>query len=388
MKHHYLPVAGLAAGFFLAMLVGACAPPAAPIPTPSPKLASSPAATPKPQAEAPKPQAEAPKPATVAPAKVQPLSPPAKVKIGITAGLGGGSFFIAESRGYFKELGIDVESVASETGPRLLPSIASGQLDVGSGSPSAGLFNAVARDLDIKVVAGVALGTAERSSNVLAVRKDLIDGGVIKDYADLKGKNIALAAKDGGGAVELDRALAKGKLKMSDVNIIVLPYGDMVIAFANKSIDAAIQIEPLATAAEDKGLMVGWKKSGEFYPNHQYSVWMYSPQFIANKPEAAKRFMVALIRGARDLDAALSRNKDRDAVFLILAKTSNLDPAVVSKTRFASYNVDGYTNLESLSYDQDWYAEQGFVPQKVDMSKLVDNQFADYAIGVLGKYQP
>ncbi len=49
-------------------------------------------------------------------------------------------------------------------------------------------------------------------------------------------------------------------------------------------------------------------------------------------------------------------------------------------------SVDGEMNLESVAYDQDWYARQGFVPQKVDLNKVVDLSFVNYAVEVLGKH--
>ena len=44
--------------------------------------------------------------------------------------------------------------------------------------------------------------------------------------------------------------------------------------------------------------------------------------------------------------------------------------------------------VEAIAAAQDWFAEHGYVPTKVDMSKVVDNQFADYAASQLGPYQP
>lgn len=41
----------------------------------------------------------------------------------------------------------------------------------------------------------------------------------------------------------------------------------------------------------------------------------------------------------------------------------------------------------SLRFDQDWYAQQGFVPQKVNLSLVVDDRFVLYAVERLGRYK-
>lgn len=373
MGRYRLFAIGITLVAMLAMLASACAPTAAP--TPKPEAPKAVATTAAPTKEAPK--AEAPKP----------LVPPVKVKVGLVLSAGVGGVFIADARGYFKEQGIEVETTPMDTGPRLLPALASGQLDVGYGSTGAGLFNAIARGVDIKIVSGGGQEAEGWKSNVIAVRPDLIESGVIKDYPDFKGKTIAVAAKDGGGAIEWDRALAKGNLKLSDVNVVEMGYGDMLAALTNKSIDAAVEIEPLATLGKENKTLVIWKYMADTYPNHQTAVYLYSPQFVA-KPEVARRFMIALLKGNRDLSDAFSKNKDREAVVSILSNATKIDPAVINKMGIPKPSEDGYGNAESMSYDQDWYTKQGFVQQKVDMNKVIDYQFADYAVGVLGKYRP
>ncbi|MBI4321400.1 MAG: hypothetical protein HY675_23150 [Chloroflexi bacterium] len=49
--------------------------------------------------------------------------------------------------------------------------------------------------------------------------------------------------------------------------------------------------------------------------------------------------------------------------------------------------MGGTPNIESIAFAQDWFLQRKLVEQKVDMSKIVNNQFVDYAIGVLGKYE-
>jgi hypothetical protein len=40
-----------------------------------------------------------------------------------------------------------------------------------------------------------------------------------------------------------------------------------------------------------------------------------------------------------------------------------------------------------LIESQDWFVAHGYIPQKADVAALVDSQFVDYAVSVLGEYR-
>lgn len=50
-------------------------------------------------------------------------------------------------------------------------------------------------------------------------------------------------------------------------------------------------------------------------------------------------------------------------------------------------NADGRLNVESLSFDADWYVSHGFLNEKVDLKQVVDHQYVDYAVSTLGEYK-
>ena len=50
------------------------------------------------------------------------------------------------------------------------------------------------------------------------------------------------------------KLLARGGLKPSDVDVLTMPFPDMVAALGNKSIDAGNLLEPAATQAITKGV--------------------------------------------------------------------------------------------------------------------------------------
>src|SRR4051794_15501423 len=125
---------------------------------------------------------------------VQPLSPPAQVSVGTLGLLTDAGIFIALDRGYFAEQGLDVKIEQFDGGTAMVPALAARQIQVGGGGVSAGLINAVQRGIPLKIVADRGQQRAGFGASALVVRKDLIDGGAVRDPRDLRGLTIAVAA--------------------------------------------------------------------------------------------------------------------------------------------------------------------------------------------------
>src|SRR5262249_57197427 len=75
------------------------------------------------------------------------------VRVGIINATTDAPFFIADAKGYFKEEGLHVDFVSFDAAAKMVPSLATGELDVASGAVSVALYNAVARGVEMKVVA-------------------------------------------------------------------------------------------------------------------------------------------------------------------------------------------------------------------------------------------
>ena len=185
----------------------------------------------------------------------------------------------------------------------------------------------------------------------------------------------------------MDKALARGGLSVADIDVVELSLPDMTPALANGSIDAALQTEPTVTLTVERGAAVRWKNGDEIYLNQEFNAWVYGPGFGERQPEAARRFMVALLRGARDYVNAFERGVNKPAVVDILVQyTPVKDRSLYDKMVLSGLNPNGYINLDNLRADLDWYAARGLVPGGMDLSTIVDHQYVDYALQRLGAY--
>ena len=78
--------------------------------------------------------------------------------------------------------------------------LGTGDLDVGSGTVAVGIYNAVSRGVALRVVADKGSMRPGYGYEGLLVRKDLVDSGRYKNFADLKGMKIAVGSIGGGNA--------------------------------------------------------------------------------------------------------------------------------------------------------------------------------------------
>src|SRR5207248_5674658 len=93
---------------------------------------------------------DAPAPAAAAAA----TQAPQKVRVAYTPTVANAGLFLAISHGYFAEEGLEPELLPFDSGEQALPVLATGQVEVSTLGLSAGLFGAIARGAELKIVAG------------------------------------------------------------------------------------------------------------------------------------------------------------------------------------------------------------------------------------------
>src|SRR6202011_1895743 len=160
----------------------------------------------------------------------------------------------ADALGFFRDEGIEVTLTEFKSAAQMIAPLGTGELDVGGGTVSAGLYNAVARGINLKVGADQASMKPGYGYSSLMVRRDLVDSGRYQGFADLKGLKVAIGAPGTGTASALNETLKQGGLKYSDVEVVYLGFPEHLPAYRNKAIDASITNEPTTTRAVDEGV--------------------------------------------------------------------------------------------------------------------------------------
>lgn len=311
------------------------------------------------------------------------------VPIGISPVMSSAAMFIAAERGYFKEQGINpVINPFKASGAKMVPFFATGQLFVGGGNISAGMYNAIAADIPIKIVSDKGTVSPGHGYLALIVRKDHIESGRYKSFKDLKGMTMAVTAKGVSQEIATEKYLKSVGLTLDDIKLRYLAYSDINIALANKSIDASVQIEPFVAAAVENDIAVRVAGDDEVYPNQQSAAIMYSPVFMEKHPEKAKGFMVAYVKGLRDYNDAFEKNIGKDEIIKILTKHTRIkDKKIYENVVPVGLDPNGMVNVDSLKADSKWYFERGYLKKQPDIDKIVDLSYAKHAVKVLGPYK-
>ncbi|MCL5960816.1 MAG: ABC transporter substrate-binding protein [Chloroflexi bacterium] len=387
LRHRCAQLLALAA---LGILIATSCTQAAPAtPTVAAKPTAAPTAAPVQKTSPASPTAKAAVSPTAKPTSAPAASSPAKlekVKYAASASASSSGAFIGLERGYYRELGIDLEIVMFSNAAEMIQPTAASQVDIANADTGAGIFNALGRGLPLRFVADGNHTAKGHSSLAWVVRKDLIDSGAIKDLPDLKGKKISPIAK--GSLVDslAFRTLEKAGLKESDVDFQYVTFPDVLPAFSNKALDAAILIEPLVTSAVDKGLGVRWHGMDELFGSFQSTLIMFSPNMSTQRQEIGKRFMVGYLHGLRDYLDAFDKGKDLDVIIPILTKYTNIkDPALYKKIVVPAFDPNGKMDVESIKALQQFYVEKGHVTQPVKVEQFFDTSYLDYALSTLGR---
>ncbi len=313
-----------------------------------------------------------------------------RLRIGQVGGVSDAAIFIANDRGLFAEQGIELEVTRFDSAARMVAPLATGQLDIGGGAPSAGLFNAVAREIPLKIVADKGNMAPGHGYEAIVVRKALWDKGAFTSPADLRGRAVAIPARDISPEFNLDTFLRTGGLTVDDVNVVTIAHADMGLALANGSIDVGLPIEPFVTQIVEKGIGVIWKRDDEIVPRQQVAVMLYSPKFASYKPGLARKFMLAYLKGARYYNDAFVKKdavKKREVVQILIRNTPVKDPALYDKMVMPGLNPSGRVNIDALAAQQNLWLRKGSQKSRVDLSKVVDHEYVDWAVRQLGAYQ-
>jgi len=310
------------------------------------------------------------------------------IKVGSSPVISSAGIYLAKERQYFKEQGLDVDIFDfANSGAPMTVLLAKGELDVGAGNLSSGLFNAIAKGNKFKIVADK--GHLEKGKDYIAliVRKDHLASGRYKNLKDLKGFKIGLTALDGvSQQIVAEKFLAKAGLKTSDVEYIKLSYSEMNTALKAKSIDATVQIEPYLTKAEVDGIATTVASATEVHPTQQSAAIFYSPQFMEKHPEEAKKFMVAYLKGVRDYNKAFIEGIDREKAISDLKKYIKIeDSEVWKRMKPIGLSDNGQIDTKSLMDDVNWYYSKKYIEKSLTVDDIVNLKFANEAASILSK---
>lgn len=313
------------------------------------------------------------------------LDPPQKVKVAYVPIMKFATMYVAAKRGLFAKYGLDVELERVKSGTEAIAFLTQGSIDVGGIAIVTSLWNSWNRGMDLRIIAPGALEPLHDSPTQLLVRAALANDGTVKTIADLKGRRVAVAGGPGsGGEYLLAKALQRANLTVRDVVTQNIANADMPRALESGAVDASLTASPYTTQAVSSGSAK--VLATDLTPGLMTVAFVASGKFIAERPQAAQRFVLALAEAARLMQGDNYLAKENIEAYLTYTNSKEdalrkgapvvYDPEIVIPTA-------GLADVEAVhrSNGRTDYATP------LDLSRVIDTQFATKAIQTLGPYK-
>src|SRR4029077_14394287 len=165
-----------------------------------------------------------------------------RIRIGEGPFITGGAFYIAREKGYFKRLGLEIETKSFIDGAMAVPSMVAGELDLTFMTPNASLFNSIAKGAPLVVILDRGNNRKGFAYTLVNVTQAVYDAGVhsMADFAKLKGKRMGVGALGSINQYNLAQALLKAGLDPAkDVQWVVnISQPDLMKMLGQGQVDA------------------------------------------------------------------------------------------------------------------------------------------------------
>jgi NitT/TauT family transport system substrate-binding protein len=301
------------------------------------------------------------------------------IKIGSLKAANVGPAFIAKEKGYFAAEGLDVEFSYFESAQPVAVGVASGSLDFGCTSISAGMY-ALAGQGVIKIISGMySEAPGFHNFGIMASLKASAAG--LKSYKDLPGHSIAISQV--GSPVHYSLALVADKYHLDLKSMRIEPLQgvpQIVSAVEGNQVDSSVTT---ATAMnpmllQHKAELVGW--IGDETP-WQAAVTITTAKRIAEKPQTVEAFLRAFKRGAREYHDAFTGpgEKRQDGpnaaeILGILSKFTGQSPDQI-KLSVAYVDGDARVDVKDIQHQVQWFKEQKMLKDDIDPTKVMDMKY-------------
>lgn len=315
-----------------------------------------------------------------------PLEKMTKVMVAEDGAASGAGFYIAKEKGYFADYNIEIEFAQFNNSDDMLPAVAAGEVDIAGGVTTASFFNAIAQGLDIKIIADKGHNVLGQSYHSLVIGNHIVDE--VKDYADFKGKKVAISSLNSINEYAYQNMLDYAGLTRDDVDLVLISdYGSMLGAIDSGTIDAAVNIEPIIAQGIEQGFHVRFGDATDFAPDSQIAIVLGSPQFMGEKEEVSLRFMAAYLKGVRDYNDAFMKDEGREEIVEIMTQHTALkDAELWDRVGVTGLDPDGKINVEDIKRQYEFYKSNGAIPVEVDLDQAIDTSVTEKAVEVIGEY--
>jgi ABC-type nitrate/sulfonate/bicarbonate transport system substrate-binding protein len=255
-----------------------------------------------------------------------------KFPVGVgTKTLGTGLIWLATKKGFFDDIGLDVQPVLLRGTPVAVQALVGESLFLTIGSADA-MASAAIGGADLMSVAGVINGLTHA----------IVSGKKYKSFKELRGTTIGVQSLASGATTVLKRIFKKNGLDYpADYKLLAIGGGNFnLAALISGQVAAVFLVVPLVFTAEEQGMNVlGYYK--DYFPNYQLTVMSVKRSWAEKNRPLLVRFLRGALRANRWLFA------NREAASDFFAKEIQMSPELARKGwDYYTANRIWHANLE------------------------------------------
>jgi NitT/TauT family transport system substrate-binding protein len=319
------------------------------------------------------------------------------IRVGEGPFITGAGFLIAREKGYFKKLGIEVQTREFQDGALAVPSMVAGELDFTFMTANASLFNSVAKGAPLVVILDRGNNRKGFAYTAINVTQKLYDEGVksLADIAKLKGKKVGVGALGSINQYNVALALLKAGLDPAkDVQWVVnVPQPDLMRMLGQGQVDATDLAWQFGVIAQNNKWGPIIASGDEIAPGAQIATIAVRKDYLAKNRDVVIRFAMAYLHAVKEFNAAAKAPDKHPDIVDILAKNTALNrPELVRSIapNWSYINEDGLPLVDSIMEMQDFWSGKyfNFVERKVTREQLFDLDVAKEAKARLEKEKP
>jgi len=279
--------------------------------------------------------------------------------------------YVALSKGYFEEEGLDVEIITIPGADKVTAAVLSGDVQIGFCGSEATIYvyNGGEKDY-IKTFAGL----TNKDGSFLVGRTKQENFKI----EDLKGKHVIAGRVGGMPVMNFEWALRKNNINPNkDLNTDTsIEFASMQGAFISGIGDYVSLFEPNASNIEQEGLGYVVASIGEMAGNIPYTAYNAKKSYIEENKDIIEKFTKAIAKGLKYVD----ENKPEVIAKDILEYFPDTTLTTVTNAVKRYKEIDAWYKTPEISeqdFDriQDIMIDSGTLNEKVDYKELVDTRF-------------
>jgi NitT/TauT family transport system substrate-binding protein len=271
--------------------------------------------------------------------------------------------FAAIQNGYFRELGLEIDTAPTTGGAVGIPGLVGGSYDIAYGNVVSVLL-ASQQGLDLRVIApGTKQVEKETDTTPVIVRSD----SGIKSGKDLEGKAFAVNTRNNVIWLYARTWVKATGGDPEKVTFKEVPFPQVEDALRQQRVDAAFLVAPFSAIAMQKpGLTVIAHPYTDLQPGVDVGQWITTGKLMTEKPEAMKKFVAGLRKGAEWFNA----NRTSDALLSVITGYTKTDASILKSVALSAAPLK--SDPEQIKKTMELMIDSKLLTKPLDLSKIVD----------------